>query len=78
MILKANILVCDNEHGTGDVVFPDLTKLEGFELAQHCAKGWTGGEVRRQAKAEGWCRHNGVDYCPACADSINSQQDEKP
>lgn len=72
MICRAAVLICDNEHGSGDVVFPDLTRLEGFELSQHFAQAWTAAELRRRAKEQGWGRADGVDYCPACLESMRS------
>lgn len=76
MTRKAIILFCDNEHGTGDVSFPDLTMLDGFEFQQVLINGNTVGAVRRAAKAEGWGRVNGGDYCPGCMASIGDQPSE--
>lgn len=76
MTRKAIILFCDNEHGTGDICFPDLTKLSGFEFQEVLIKGNTVGSVRRAAKAAGWGRVGGVDYCPACMGSMGDDQTE--
>lgn len=37
MIRKLNFIFCENEHGTGDVCFPDVKRLDGYDiqLAQH-------------------------------------------
>lgn len=66
MIRKAQIIFCDNEHGTGDVCFPDLTSLSGFEFQQKLIEGNDFRSVRKAAKALGWGRVNGGDYCPGC------------
>lgn len=66
MIRKAVVIFCDNEHGSGDVCFPDLTSLSGFEFQQRMIACEKVGEVRREAKAAGWGLVDGVDYCPAC------------
>lgn len=66
MIRKANLLFCDNEHGTGDVVFPDLTTKAGFEIQQTFIEGNNVRALRAAAKQLGWGRVNGGDYCPAC------------
>ena len=75
MILKAQLLFCDNEHGTGDVVFPDLTQLEGFEIQQYFIGGNDVRSVRRAAKAQGWGRVNGADYCPGCMASMEDRDE---
>lgn len=69
MINKAIFLFCDNEHGTGDVTFPDLDRLDAFETKQVLIKGASAKELRKEAKKEGWGRINGADYCPACMES---------
>jgi hypothetical protein len=73
MIRKALVIFCDNEHGTGDVCFPDLTLLEGFEIQQKLIDGNTVRSVRKAAKAAGWGRVNGVDYCPQCMVSMEAE-----
>jgi hypothetical protein len=70
VIRKAHLLFCDNEHGTGDVVFPDLTRLAGFEIQQAFIEGNNVRSVRKAAKAQGWGRVNGGDYCPDCMESM--------
>lgn len=73
MILKCYVLFCENEHGTGDVCWPDVTTLDGFDIQQMFIKGNTIGRVRREAKKAGWGRINGADYCPACMDSMRAE-----
>lgn len=70
MILKFHLICCENEHGKGDVVFPDLTTLDGFEIAQAASKGMPPADVRREAKKLGWGRVHGGDYCPGCMESM--------
>jgi hypothetical protein len=70
MTHKAFVLFCDNEHGTGDVVFPDLPNLRGFEVGQYFSLERTAAEVRREAKKIGWGRVNGCDYCPNCMEGM--------
>lgn len=66
MIRKAQVIFCDNEHGTGDVCFPDLTAFGPFEIQQMMIEWNDVRAIRREAKAAGWGRVNGGDYCPAC------------
>ena len=73
MILKANILFCDNEHGNGDVTFPDL-KMSEPDLIQAFLVDTVARSVRRAAKAKGWGRVNGGDYCPVCMESMNEKE----
>ena len=69
MINNARILFCDNEHGTGDVCFPDIDKMDSYDIKQVLIKGNTAKELRKEAKKDGWGRINGGDYCPACMES---------
>lgn len=73
MTRKAQVIFCDNEHGTGDVCFPDLTALEGFEIQQKLIEGNDVRQVRKEAKAAGWGRVDGCDYCPDCMASMGSE-----
>lgn len=72
MIRKINIIFCDNEHGSGDVCFPDVDSLDGHDLRQKIIDGNTIGSVRHDAKKAGWGRVNGGDYCPGCMDSMGN------
>ena len=69
MINNARILFCDNEHGTGDICFPDIDNMDSFAIKQVLIKGNTSKELRKEAKQAGWGRVNGGDYCPACMES---------
>ena len=69
MINNARILFCDNEHGTGDVCFPDIDQMDSFNIKQVLIKSNTAKELRAEAKSAGWGRVNGGDYCPACMES---------
>lgn len=66
MIRKAQVIFCDNEHGTGDVCFPDFTSFDASEIQQALIDGADVRRVRREAKLAGWGRVNGGDYCPGC------------
>lgn len=76
MIRKAQILFCDNDHGIGDVSFPDITVLSGFEFQQALIEGNDVRSVRRAAKAAGWGRVNGGDYCPYCMANMDTESHE--
>jgi len=69
MINNARILFCDNEHGTGDVCFPDIDNMDSFQVKQVLIQGNTAKMLRAEAKKAGWGRCNGGDYCPACMES---------
>jgi len=62
MIRKSQLLFCENDHGTGDVTFPDVNVLDGFELCEHFILPPTTASLRADAKAAGWGRVNGADY----------------
>jgi hypothetical protein len=65
MIRTVKVIFCDNEHGTADVSFPALGDLETQTLIDNVE---TVGTLRKKAKAAGWTRVNGADYCPGCSD----------
>lgn len=67
MMRKALQLFCDNEHGTGDVTFPEDGMFD-YE------KNHSAAAVRRAAKAAGWRRIMKADYCPSCVE-CNSERD---
>ena len=69
MINKCNIIFCDNEHGVGDICFPDIDGMDGYSIKQLFIKGNTARELRAEAKKAGWGRVNGGDYCPGCMES---------
>lgn len=70
MIRRCALLFCDNDHGTGDVTFPDVDALDGHQLKEQFIQGNTVGSLRAAAKKSGWGRVNGGDYCPACMESM--------
>jgi len=68
---KCQILFCDNEHGIGDVTFPDVEGMDGYAIQQEFIRGvQTASALRKAAKENGWGRVNGGDYCPACMESM--------
>jgi hypothetical protein len=69
MIRTAKVIFCDNEHGTGDMTFPDLDGLARIELQQQFIVPRRIGELRKAAKKEGWGRINGGDYCASCMEA---------
>jgi hypothetical protein len=67
MIRTAKFIFCDNEHGTGDVTYPDI--FDSVEvLRQHFIDSPTLGQLRKDAKKAGWSRHEGADYCRMCTE----------
>lgn len=68
MIRKIPVIFCDNEHGTGDVTFPDLETINQIDAVD--LDGHTTSALRKLAKAQGWGRVNGGDYCPGCMESL--------
>lgn len=66
MIRKGIQIYCDNEHGTGDVTFPDDGIFDPF-------KNTSAVTIRRAARLAGWRRIMGADYCPGCIESIVEQ-----
>jgi hypothetical protein len=63
------VIFCENEHGCGDVTFPNLEQMSVYELQQRFVNSPTEGQTRREAKASGWRRVNGADYCPQCVEN---------
>lgn len=63
------VIFCENEHGTGEVTFPDLEQMSAYDLQQRFVNSPTQAQTRREAKAAGWRRIYGADYCPACVES---------
>lgn len=58
MVAKGIQLYCNNEHGFGDVSFPEDGMFQTrYRNAAH---------LRREARKSGWKRMNGGDYCPSC------------
>jgi len=70
MIHKLPILFCANEHGFGNVTFPDLDHMDTFKIHQAAIEPVGIGKLRKDAKAAGWGRVNGEDYCPDCMSNM--------
>ena len=66
MILLTKIVCCENEHGTGDVTFPEIAELTVSDFGERTLLT----VLRKRAKEVGWGRVNGADYCPACMESM--------
>ena len=74
MIRTVKVIFCENEHGVGEVMFPALGDLDAQTLIDNTE---TAATLRKKAKAAGWTRVNGADYCPGCSDvdELNYSQD---
>lgn len=70
MIRKCQLIFCDNEHGVGDVTFPDMDSMDTNGIVQAFIQADSVGALRKAAKAAGWGRVNGGDYCPGCMESM--------
>ena len=70
MTRKCVLLFCDNEHGTGDVTFPDVSTMHIDDIEQELIKDRPISVLRKAAKQAGWGRVNGGDYCPSCMESM--------
>lgn len=72
MIRTAKVIFCDNEHGFGDTTFPEMSRVDDQTFIEPIATF----TLRKQAKAAGWTRLNGADYCPLCSehDELNYAQ----
>lgn len=71
MIRKATLIFCDNEHGMGDITFPEINDLvEDFQnfIEQRSAK-----QLRKDAKIAGWAILKKGDYCPACKADVTGE-----
>lgn len=71
MTRKSHLLFCDNEHGTGDVTFPDVKAVSGDDLQRHFIEPHTIRTLRAAAKESGWGRVGGADYCPSCLETMS-------
>jgi hypothetical protein len=67
VIRTAKLLFCDNEHGMGEITYPDF-RGDDEVLRQHFVNSPTAAQLRKDAKKEGWSRHAGADYCPMCTE----------
>lgn len=71
MTRKCVLLFCDNEHGVGDFTFPNIAIMTAEEIQQVLIQSRPLSALRRDAKAAGWGRINGGDYCPACMEGMS-------
>ena len=69
MIRKCVLLFCDNEHGFGEVTFPDVGMIGVLDIHSELVKERPVSQLRKDAKKAGWGRVNGGDYCPSCMES---------
>jgi predicted dienelactone hydrolase len=64
MIRSVRVLFCDQEHGFGDITFPDVRNLDMQDLIQPR----TAKQLRADAKKAGWTHdRRGRDYCDCCS-----------
>lgn len=68
MVRKFHVLYCEEEHGIGDVTFPEFYTLHVRDFDRYTSATTT----RRLAKAAGWKRIKGADYCPDCAEGMKN------
>jgi hypothetical protein len=68
VIRRAAVLFCDNEHGTGDVLFTGFSELPDLEEAAMYTAPISVVELRRRARKAGWSRSGNVDFCPICTE----------
>jgi len=69
MIRTTRAIFCDQDHGNGDVMFPELDYAERLETHQEFINPRSIRQLREDAKKVGWKRIKGLDYCPTCAES---------
>ena len=68
MIRTFKVLFCDNEHGTGDIIFPENFSQE---LRDDMIQSRNASQLRKGAKDAGWSRVDGADYCASCTECNN-------
>lgn len=68
MIRAARFLYCDNEHGVGNISFPDLDSMTDQQRDEHFINPPTAAQLRKSAKKAGWSRCAGGDYCEMCTE----------
>lgn len=66
MIRTLKVLFCDNEHGCGDITFPETRDIADATIVNHGAA--TVKQLRREARAAGWKRKGEQDLCPMCVE----------
>jgi hypothetical protein len=70
VIRSFKVLFCDNEHGTGDVMFPE----DLVEDIRNFVEARTATQLRRDAKKAGWSKVGRADYCPGCTEINNDKE----
>ncbi len=70
MYRRAGLLFCEEEHGCGEVTFPNLNSMDDVELTELFIVGINEAMTRKAAKAAGWTRVNKADYCPGCSEAM--------
>ncbi len=70
MTRNGRLIFCDNEHGSGEVCFPDIYGMDSHQLCQLFINCQTTNQLRKAAKKEGWGRVEGADFCPGCMESL--------
>lgn len=63
MLRTGKRIYCDNEHGCGEVTFPDDAEHVDF------INGTRAQTLRTLAKAAGWTITKTHDLCPGCSES---------
>ena len=73
MIRTLKVIFCDEDHGHGEVTFPDFDRSTD-EIVKDLIDGPTEVKLlRKAAKQIGWGRVNGGDYCPGCTEGMSSE-----
>ena len=73
MIRTLKVLFCDEDHGTGDRMFPDLFDIDPRMFVEGSL---TPAKLRKLAKVAGWTRSGGADYCETCSAGVNDPLNE--
>jgi hypothetical protein len=68
MIRTFKVLFCEEDHGTGDRMFPDTFDIDPRMIVEGAM---TTRQLRKMAKAAGWTYSQGADYCETCSASVN-------
>lgn len=70
MILKLILIACENEHGNGEKIFPNIDAMDAHKICELAQSQLNVADVRRKARAVGWGRVNGGDFCPGCTEGM--------
>lgn len=69
MIRTARVVFCDNEHGIGDVSFPETPRVEMEGNA-------TAKSIWAEARKAGWKKIGGRHYCQSCVECMEEVESE--